>query len=113
MARKQLTQFFDDITGEAINEDEAQVVRFGIDGKNYILDLSEESAAKFRDDLAPYVQVARRDRLEKRPSAAAKRRKQQERTQEIRQWAQDRGLNVADRGKLPYEVVSAYEQEHR
>ena len=36
-----------------------ETVIFGLDGRQYRLDLSGEDAAKLRDSLAPFVAVAR------------------------------------------------------
>ena len=35
MARREITQFFDDIDNSPLNEDEVIVIRFSVDGKDY------------------------------------------------------------------------------
>jgi hypothetical protein len=105
MARKVQVQLVDDIDGtEAV-----ETVRFGLDGKNYQIDLSAENAKELRDSLAGFVESARRDTTGRsaRPSAAASDR---QRTQEIRAWAQQNGHELSDRGRIPGNVIEAYER---
>ncbi|WP_295626482.1 Lsr2 family protein [uncultured Corynebacterium sp.] len=117
MARKEFIQYIDDLDGTPLKDDEVKVVRFGYKGRNYHLDLSESNAEKFDELLRPYVEKATLD-----GAAAASGRpkrgsnpnstKQRERNRIIRQWAKDRGMDVADRGALPKSIVDEYEASH-
>lgn len=56
MARREITQYFDDIDNTPLTEDQVHVVRFGVNGINYVLDLSADNAQKFEDALAPFIE---------------------------------------------------------
>ena len=54
--RQTVVELVDDIDGSVARES----VRFGLDGTEYEIDLSETNAAKFRETLAPFVQASRK-----------------------------------------------------
>ena len=56
MAQKVQTLFVDDIDGSAADG----MVRFGLDGTDYEIDLNTGHAQALRDALAPYISAARR-----------------------------------------------------
>ncbi len=99
MARRAITQFYDDLDNTLLEQDNLEVVRFSFGGKNYLLDLSRDNAAKFREMMQPYVDAARiapetdRSRINQR---------------DVREWARTQGIPVAKRGKIAAEVIEAY-----
>ena len=99
MARREVTQFYDDLDHSQIPEDQLEVVRFSVNGQNYLIDLSLDNARRFHDVLAPYVDAARIA-----PDIDAQRAN----PSQIREWARTRGLPVARRGKIPQDVIEAY-----
>jgi hypothetical protein len=107
-------RLIDDMDGEAADE----TVEFGIDGKNYEIDLSKDNAGELRDALASYVAAARRSGGRRKggaPAAVAAARRpsiDREQNQAIRDWARKRGMKVSDRGRIPAEVLDAYHQEN-
>lgn len=103
MARHTITQYVDDLDDTPLNEDEVQIIRFSFDGADYVLDVSKDNARKFYDVLEPFLTVAREDTkdvLEKANPA------------DIRKWAQSKGMDVANRGKIPHEILQAYRNAH-
>jgi hypothetical protein len=103
----------DDLDGDVADE----TVEFGVDGKNYEIDLSTANAKKLRDALAEFVASARRSGGRRRgggaPAAAARRPSiDREQNQAIREWARKRGMKVSDRGRIPAEVLEAYHKEN-
>ena len=112
MALKEITQYFDDIDQTPLTENEVNVVRFGLGGNSYVMDLSEENARRFREMLEPYVQVARRERMTTTTRRRGTTTPRNSRAAQIRQWAQEQGKEVADRGKIPAEIVEAYNAAH-
>ena len=115
MAQKVTVSLIDDLDGDKADE----TVEFGLDGKNYEIDLSSGNAGKLRDALADYVASARRPGGRRRPggaasAAAAARRPavDREQNQAIRDWARKRGMKVSDRGRIPADVLDAYHQEN-
>ena len=113
MAQIREVRLVDDLDGEPADS----TVEFGIDGKNYEIDLSEANAKRLREALAEFVAAARRANGRRRsaaPAAAAGRRPSidREQNQAIRDWARKRGMKVSDRGRIPAEVLEAYHREH-
>lgn len=104
VAKQVSVSFIDDLDGS----EAAESVGFGLDGRGYEIDLSGENAAKLRDALAPFVAGARRAG---RAAAARGQRPVDNRGQSaaIRQWARDNGHDLADRGRIPANVIEAYE----
>lgn len=112
MARKQVTHYFDDLDNTPLTDEEVEVIRFGFNGTEYTIDLSQKNADRFRELMTPYVEVATRRVLpasNRRSSGAARN----SRAREIRQWALDQGKEVARRGKIPADVIEAYNNAHR
>ncbi|MYW96799.1 Lsr2 family protein [Amycolatopsis rubida] len=112
MAQKVHVEMVDDIDGSIAE----QTVPFSLDGVSYEIDLSEDNAAALRDELARYVAASRRVGGRKvrmaagqspRPASTAADR---ERNKAMREWAENNGFTVSDRGRLPAEIVKAYEE---
>jgi hypothetical protein len=102
----------DDLDGSSASD----TVSFGLDGRSYEMDLSEENAGKLRDALAEYIAAARRAggggarrSSAPRPQRAASNR---EETGAIRQWARENGHDISERGRIPNAVVRAYEERN-
>ncbi len=113
MAQIREIRLVDDLDGAVADE----TVEFGVDGKNYEIDLSTANAKKLRDALSDFVASARRSGGRRRASsapAAASRRPSidREQNQAIREWARKRGMKVSDRGRIPAEVLEAYHKEN-
>ena len=94
----------DDLTGGPADE----TVQFGVDGTTYELDLNARHAADLRHRLAPFVEHARwvRRRVSRVPVRTAASR---ERSRQVRAWAEQQGIEVADRGRLPADIIRQYE----
>ena len=95
-----------------IDESEAEeTVSFGLDGKDYAIDLSAKNARALRDAIAPYVAHARpvsgRSRRASTAKAAAGAA-----PSEIRAWAREHGFDVPERGRVSAEVREAYAAAH-
>jgi hypothetical protein len=113
MAQIREVRLIDDLDGEAADE----TIEFGIDGKNYEIDLSAANAGKLREALASFVAAARRSggRRGRSGAATAPARRpsiDREQNQAIREWARKRGMKVSDRGRIPAEVLEAYHKEN-
>lgn len=53
MSRREVTQFYDDLDHTLIPEDQLEVIRFSVNGQNYLIDLSTDNARRFHNLLAP------------------------------------------------------------
>ncbi|HYB85603.1 MAG TPA: Lsr2 family protein [Streptosporangiaceae bacterium] len=104
MATKITVVLEDDIQGGPAEE----TLRFGLDGREYEIDLNSTNAAAFRQQIAPYLEHARRagSRPTQRPVRTAASR---ERSADIRAWAKDNGIAVSERGRIPANVIQQYE----
>jgi Lsr2 len=109
------TQFIDDLDGTEIGEGQGETMTFSLDGRSYEIDLSSENARKLRETLSPYLRRAHRStgrRSRASRSRVSGTRRDPSQTQHIREWAQENGLPVSDRGRIPAHVVEAYEAAH-
>jgi hypothetical protein len=113
MAQKVTVTLVDDLDGSEAEE----TVEFGLDGASYQIDLSEDNAERLRDALAEYVEHARRSGGRKRASTRPAGRParpataDREQNQAIRAWARKQGMKVSDRGRIPSEVIDAYNSQ--
>jgi hypothetical protein len=111
MAQKVSVQYVDDVDGSAASGP----VGFSLDGKSYTIDLSDANASKLREGLAPFVAVARRGggsaRRSGGPSSVGPRGSSRNRgeAQAMRSWLRENGYTVKDRGRVPSELIAAYE----
>ena len=120
MAQKTVVTLVDDLTGE--ESEDITTVEFALDGVTYEIDLDEKNSAGLRDQLAQYVASARRTGGRR---AAGRRRSagtgtgtpratspggyDRETSKQIREWARGEGFEVSDRGRVPNNVVEAWE----
>jgi hypothetical protein len=96
-------QLEDDLTGGPADE----TVEFGIDGRTYAVDLNARHAAEFRRQLSRFVEHARPARARTRGTIRTAASRQ--RSREIRAWAEQHGLAIAEYGRLPGSIVHQYE----
>jgi len=89
-----------------------QTLEFGLGGTEYVVDLSAKNAARLRRQLAPFIEHARRAGRgqRRRPGRPASAR---ERSSRIRAWANDQGIAVSDRGRIPAGIAGQYDAAHR
>jgi hypothetical protein len=107
MAQKVNIVLVDDID----QSDAEETVAFGLDGKEYAIDLNAKNAGKLRDALAPFVAHARSVSSRSRRGTTAKAAGGAA-PAEIRAWARDNGFDVPDRGRVAAEVREAYASAH-
>lgn len=120
MATVETTRLVDDLGGG----DAVETVGFGLDGHRFEIDLSAANAARFREELAPFLAAARRAdtpgarRARARAASGPGRARPQaedgspaatrEQNHAVRVWARENGFTVSERGRIPAEVVDAY-----
>ena len=107
MAQKVHIVLIDDID----QSDAEETVTFGLDGKEFAIDLNKKNARSLRDALAPYVAHARpvSGRGSRRSSSKAAGGAA---PSEIRAWARENGFDVPERGRVAAEVREAYAAAH-
>ena len=112
MAQRTIVELVDDIDGGVASES----VSFGLDGAEYTIDLSDENVKKLREHLAPFVEKAQRVGGRKQRGGAVKTAVRaggdKAQNQAIREWARSQGETIADRGRIPAELVARYQAAH-
>ena len=105
MAQQVNVSFVDDLDGsEAVG-----TVAFGVDGRQYEIDLSESNAARLRELFTPLVGAGRKVGGGSRvPRTSPVARDGREDAKVIRDWAATQGLAVSARGRISAEVLEAY-----
>lgn len=84
----------------------AKTLKFGLDGTNYEIDLSEPNAAGLRASLAPFVAAGRKVTT---PGGRASRQvKTGIDPAEVRAWARSHDIDIADRGRVPNALTEAF-----
>ncbi|MDR1791192.1 MAG: Lsr2 family protein [Propionibacteriaceae bacterium] len=106
MAQRTIIEYFDDLDGSKAEGS----VYFGLDGKEYVIDLSEKNAAKFRAVLEPYIKVARKATIGTRKPV--RKVNLNAATPVIRAWAASQGIKLSSRGRIPADVIKAYDEAH-
>lgn len=120
MARKIVHQLVDDLDGTVLEVGDGETVLFSVDGTAYEIDLTHDNANALRETLAPYIDAARR--VSNRPassrtassSSAGRRQKRagQRDYAPIREWAAKNGYELSERGRVPAQVLEAYDAAH-
>jgi hypothetical protein len=119
MAQQVNVKFVDDLDGS----DAAATVSFGLDGRVYEIDLSDNNAARLRDSLASFIAAARKSggstttgsrRAQKMTVSSGPRPQtlDREQTAAIRAWARQNGHQISDRGRISKTVVDAFQAAH-
>ncbi|HXS63287.1 MAG TPA: Lsr2 family protein [Streptosporangiaceae bacterium] len=96
----------DDLDGSVAQE----TVQFSLGAAEYEIDLSAANADRFRAQLAPFTDHARkmgRGQLSRRVRSAATRRA----SAEVRAWAKEHGIEISERGRIPASVTARYQAE--
>jgi hypothetical protein len=119
MARKIVHQLVDDLDGTVLEVGDGETVLFSLDGTAYEIDLTHDNASALRETLAPYIDAARRVSSRgtaARPAASSSGRRQKRSGQRdyapIREWAAKNGYTLSERGRVPAQVLEAYDAAH-
>ena len=103
MARREITQIYDDLDDKPRQETDVHVIRFSIDGSSYVMDVSKENCEKFRNAIVEFIDKARPESISARHLP-----NQKYNAKDVREWAQARGYEVAVRGKLSRKLIDDY-----
>lgn len=108
MSKTTITRLIDDLDGSEAD----YTFTFAVNGTEYAIDLNEQHADEFFAAFQPYLDVARRETKPRRKSG---RRQQPSKhagvefdARQVRQWAEDNGIPITSRGRIPYAVVDKY-----
>jgi hypothetical protein len=106
MAKKTTVMLIDDLTGDPADT----TVRFGLDSREYELDLTDTNARELRGLFGRYIPAARKVSEGRRRSSAvpAKPAFTAVDPAAVRAWAKSRGIEVSPRGRLKADVLEAF-----
>lgn len=105
MAQSVTVQLIDDLDQSLADE----TVQFGLDGAIYEIDLNKVNADQMRQALAKYLIAARKTRRGVKTKTA---KTSGIKMADVRVWAQQQGIEVSNRGRIPGEIVDRYEAAH-
>lgn len=91
---------------DAEQNEDVQEFTFSVNGKDYTVDLSVYARQAFEKAVEPFVTVA----TVVEPKATTKG-KADGLAPKIREWAKKKGLNLAERGRIPQEIIDQYTAE--
>ena len=105
------------------NKTDAEIVEFSVDGNAWEIDLSADSKRQLLRDLERYINAGRRVNGRSKKSAPKKTttstasapRPAAEKSADldaVRDWARGENMKVSDRGRIPKDVVAAYDKAH-
>ncbi|MDX6395631.1 MAG: hypothetical protein QOJ73_6694 [Streptosporangiaceae bacterium] len=111
VAQKVSVTFACDYDQKEIPAGQHRTRRFGLDGRDYEIDLCAKHSQKLDEVVNRYAEHARRasarlGRTKRRTTA------HRQHSAAIRTWAKQAGIEVSDRGRIPADVVTRYEAKH-
>lgn len=112
MAERMVRRLVDDLDGTEIVDGKGEQIEFAVRGISYRIDLSNANITKFDKALAPFVEAATK-------VTAARGRSSEldavwpKQAAAVREWAARNGYKVGGRGRIPGDVIDAYEAAHR
>ncbi|WP_079707502.1 histone-like nucleoid-structuring protein Lsr2, partial [Mycobacteroides abscessus] len=99
MATVSRLEVVDDIDKEQLAD---ETVEFGLDGFDYEIDLSAANAQLLRTDLNRWIAAARPGKRRNRARFVPRG--------DVRAWARENGYTVPDTGRLPKDLLAAYDK---
>lgn len=119
MARRIVHQLVDDIDGSVLEVGEGETVHFSLNGTSYEIDLNPAHVEEMRAAFEPYIAAGRRAgsgganrSSATRGGSARKRPARNPEVAAIRAWAKENGHSLSERGRIPADIVDAYNAAH-
>ena len=120
MAQRTIVQLTDDLDGKNIPDGKGETVRFTLDRQDYEIDLADKNAQAFRDALQTYIAAARRVGGGSRPGNPRTGRSRANGTsaapgrdydpKAVRVWAEEQGIEVNQRGRVPADLITKFQE---
>jgi|SRR5882724_877360 len=110
MAQKVEVTLIDDLDSSKADE----TVTFGLDGTQYIIDLSGKNAKQLRESLAKYIDAGRKERGARLAGRGAGRKAASDgpNTSDVREWAKAQGIEVSERGRVAKDLIVKFQEAH-
>lgn len=123
VSKIQTVTFVDDLDGRELDPDDARTVSWSWLGVDYELDVSSSNLDKIEQGkitVARLIKASTRvggrrrspSSLQSKKRIAANGSGSGSPNAQIRKWAADNGYEVSSRGRIPNEIVEAYEAAH-
>src|SRR3954470_9741621 len=103
MASRTIVELTDDVDGKPA----AETIVFGVDGREFEIDLSEKNAKALRKALEPFLGSARRIGGRVTRSNATKVATGVD-NRAVRAWAESNGIEISARGRISQDVIEQY-----
>lgn len=120
MAQRTIVQLTDDLDGKNIPDGKGETVRFGLDRQDYEIDLADKNAKALREALQTYIAAGRRIGGSPRPGSARSGRARANWSstasgrdydpKAVRAWAEEQGIEVNQRGRVPVELIAKFQE---
>jgi hypothetical protein len=118
MAQRTEIKLLDDLDAPEQETEAFATYRFGLDGVNYEIDLTEEHGAELFAALSRFVEKARTVGREPRSGrgrsggASLRNASTRQQSSDIRAWAKEHGHKISERGRIPATIVTEYENSN-
>ncbi|MFJ8790446.1 Lsr2 family protein [Streptomyces sp. NPDC102462] len=96
------------VESDLSGEPDASTVSFAFDGKSYTVDLTEAEKEEFAKVLSPYLDVA--EEATTAVQATIPTQSTGPDPAKVRAWAQENGIEVNAKGRVPHSVIAQYER---
>jgi hypothetical protein len=106
MVQKVVTELIDDVDGSGADE----TVIFAWKGYTYEIDLSAKNVGKLDKALAPFIGKARRLGRSAKAGPNAAPTRVASNAADVRAWAVANGYDVPERGRIPNDIRTAYDE---
>ena len=119
MAQRTVVQLTDDLDGKPIPDGKGETIRFSLDRQDYEIDLAEKNAKALRDAVNKYISAARRAGGVRRGSGRGRGGQGGRTVREtgrdydpkaVRTWAESQGIQVSQRGRVPADLVTKFQE---
>lgn len=105
MAKVETVQIVDDLTGKTLDGEDINRIKFAVDGKEYLLEVSNANAEKFYAAMEKWVAAAQPVK-----KGRSKRLSRAKEIRAVRAWAIENGYEVSERGRVPNDILEAYQE---
>jgi hypothetical protein len=113
VAQKVSVTYACDYDQKEIPDGQHRLRRFSIDGRDYEIDLCERHSSRFDELIGRYASHARRASSSRGSRTKRRTAAHRKHSAQVRAWAKAHGMTVSERGRIPADIVSRYEANHK